>query len=266
MRRSISRFLVGLFAAPLMLASSSALADPNAAACANAQLIADGKCDFVVDSGGCETMCTPLSFVAACDGECNVSADVSCTGGCEASCMGSCTPGSIDCEGSCTTSCSASCMSSCPDTGCQSDCDADCSNRCKIACDVKPPSCDESCKVACDASCTVQANIDCHYGCTANIEGGCTTQCQTPKGALFCDGQYVNAGTTADDCLTYLENQGFNVQITTTCDATGCAIAATTCSAGPAIGSARDGLGIGAIAGMMMGLGLVVSRRRRRPS
>lgn len=261
MRRSISRFLVGLFAAPLMLVSSAALATPSAASCKNAQLIANGMCNFEV-SGGCTAMCTPLNFVAACDGECTAAPEVTCTGGCEASCMGSCTPGSIDCEGSCTTSCNASCMTSCVGADCQTDCDADCANRCKVSCEVNPPTCDASCKIACDTSCTVQANIDCHFGCTGNLQGGCTTQCATPKGALFCDGQYVNAGDSAADCLTYLENQGFQTSVTCTV-ASGCNLTGAVCSAGPAVGYADDGVGIAAIAGVMMGLGLVVSRRRR---
>ena len=269
MRRSPLPFLLGLFAAPLMLVSSAALADPSAADCKNAQLIADGSCDLEV-SGGCETDCKPLKLVAACDGECTADPEVSCTGTCEASCSASCTAGSIDCSGSCTTTCKSSCQSSCTNSDCQNDCEADCTNRCDVACSVDPPDCEASCHASCGASCTVQANIDCHEKCTVDLEGGCKTQCQTPKGALFCGGQYVNAGDTIDDCLTYLENQGFDVTVNTTCDTTnGCDVSvgnlgSAACSVGPALGSSRDGLGIGAIAGAMLGLGLVASRRRRR--
>ena len=270
MRRSIAPFLVTLFAAPLLLVSSAALAGPSAASCKNAELIAGGSCTLEV-SGGCETDCTPLKFVAACDGQCTVSASADCTGSCTASCETECTanPPSFDCATSCTTSCDAGCMTSCTDSGCQAQCQASCSNRCSVQCTATPPSadCKTKCAASCDADCTVQANASCSVMCSASLQGGCTTQCQTPKGALFCDGQYVDATTTLDDCITYLGNQGFNVQVNATCDANGCAASVTTCSAGPAVGAAaRDGLGVGAIAGMMIGLGLVVSRRRRRPS
>jgi hypothetical protein len=258
----------GLFAAPLMLASSAALAAPGADACNNIELVATGQCDFEV-SGGCTADCTPINFVAACDGKCTASADVTCTGGCEASCMEDCqvNPGSFDCTGSCTTSCEAGCTGRCSDSGCLTDCKASCSNRCQVQCSATPPSatCDVQCKASCDASCQVQANVDCHVSCTADIQGGCTAACDTPRGALFCNGQYVDVPGNVDDCLAYLENLGLTVTAECSVTAGGSECSASIgCSAANTLGDGKNGLGAGAIAGLVMGLGLAVSRRRRK--
>lgn len=270
MRRSLSRLILGLFAAPVMLASSAALAAPGAEACNNVQLVATGQCDFEV-SGGCEADCTPLNLVAACDGKCDVSADVSCSAGCVADCKGGCdvNPGSFDCNASCTTSCEAGCSARCSDAGCISDCKASCSNRCQVECSATPPSatCDVQCKASCDASCQVQANVDCHVKCTTDLQGGCQVACQSPKGALFCNGQYVDVAGNVDDCLAYLENLGLTVTAECTVSASGSECSASIgCSAANTLGEGKNGLGAGAIAGLMMGLGLVVARRRNKKS
>jgi hypothetical protein len=272
MRPSISRLLIGLFAAPLMLASSAALASPGADACGNIELLLQGSCDFEV-AGGCKADCTPLNFVAACDGQCTATADLSCTGGCEASCETECNvnPGSFDCAANCDTTCKASCSSSCSDSACQTNCEASCGNRCELKCKADLPSadCTAQCKASCDASCTVQANVDCQVMCSASLQGGCEVACDTPRGALFCPDpsgrpQYVNVPGSVDDCIAYLESQGLQVQVTATCDANGCnGSASIGCAAAPNVG-ADSRLGVGAIAGLMMGAGMIVSRRRRR--
>jgi hypothetical protein len=84
-----------------------------------------------------------------------------------------------------------------------------------------------------------------------------------PTGAVFCGNppQYVNIGAVAENCLTYLENQG--ITTTTTCKLGSGCTTAVGCSASPALG-ATDRWGALGITGLMVGLGLVVSRRRRR--
>lgn len=268
MRRSMSRFILGLFAAPVMFSTSAALAAPGADACNNVQLVANGKCDFEV-TGGCEADCTPLNFVAACDGKCDVDADVTCSASCETDCMAGCTvdTGSFDCEGSCTSDCDARCDQSCSDSGCSADCHASCTNRCDVQCSATPPSasCDVQCKASCNASCQVQANVDCYVKCTADIEGGCKVACESPKGALFCNNQYVDVGDNVDDCLNYLENLGLTVSASCDLSAGGAECSANIgCSATNTLGSSEDRWGAGAIAGLVMGLGLVASRRRKK--
>jgi hypothetical protein len=246
-----------------MLASSAALADP----CGGFEALASGKCEYEV-SGGCTADCTPLNFVAACDGQCTAGASVDCTGTCGASCETECMvdPGKFDCEGTCSSSCRSSCDGSCSDSGCIAQCQASCDNRCAIKCEAVSPSadCTAKCSARCDASCTVQANVDCSVKCSADIEGGCKTQCSEPQGALFCGGQYVHA-SDLDACVAYLATQGFDVSVDTHCDAGGCEVSAGVgCSATPYVGALGERWGVGAIAGLMMGLGMFVSRRRRR--
>lgn len=268
MRRSITRLLFGLSAAPLLLlGSSAALASPGAEACNNIELLSTGQCEFEL-SGGCQADCTPLNFVAACDGQCTVAAAVDCTGGCQASCEADCnvSPPAFDCETNCTGTCGASCMASCSDSACQAECHASCDRRCSIDCAATPPTadCTARCSASCGASCKVQANVDCNVTCSADLEGGCKVQCEDPKGALFCDGQYVNVTGSFDDCVAYLESKGLGFTATGGCVGSSCSgSVAVGCSAAPAVGAVDTRAGVGAIAGLMLGLGLFVSRRRR---
>lgn len=262
MQRFSSRLLIGLVAAPLMLVSSAAWA--GLGACGNFEAVASGSCDFEV-SGGCEAQCVPLNFVAACDGQCNASATADCTGGCEASCEADCdaNPGSFECEGECSSTCQASCSGSCDgSSSCQAQCSASCDNRCAVQCKATPPSatCKAKCQASCDASCKVQANVDCSVDCSASLEGGCKVDCSEPEGALFCNGQYVDVGDNVDSCLDALQNIGFGYSVS--CTGTECS-ASIGCAAAPA-GSMDTRTGVGALTGLMVGLGMLVSRRRRR--
>jgi MYXO-CTERM domain-containing protein len=45
------------------------------------------------------------------------------------------------------------------------------------------------------------------------MQGGCEAQCTQPKGALFCDGQYVDAGNNLQECLDALVAT-FKIEIT----------------------------------------------------
>src|SRR5688572_13363848 len=89
------------------LGASTASAATNP--CGNIEITAIGECHFEFE-GGCTAKCEPLSFVAACDGECNASieggCDVDCQAGCEADCEVD--PGSFECSASCETDCNAS--------------------------------------------------------------------------------------------------------------------------------------------------------------
>ena len=90
---------------------------------------------------------------------------------------------------------------------------------------------------------------------------------QDPEGALFCGGQWVDVGADADACINYLETLGLDVTFSGSCetDLNGSSSCSATigCSAAPALTS-DDHLGAIGIAGVMVGLGLAASRRRRR--
>ncbi len=277
MRRSIPQSIFALLAAPVLFFAQSASAAPSADACGNIALVATGSCHLDV-TGGCSAKCEPLTFQAACDGKCNVAIDATCTASCNTQCQTDCTvdPGSFDCEGKCETDCGGSCMSRCSASGDQANCSAYCQESCKSTCQgqckVVPPSadCNAKCNGCCGGSCTVDANFDCSLKCTADLKGGCTADCTAPDGALFCTDQngrdqYVHV-TNLADCEAYIASN-FNVKVeasaTATCNANGCqgvGTAGVGCSTQP-IGSAP--LDVGAIATMAMGLGLIVSRRRR---
>lgn len=271
MRPSFPRLFAVLAAAPLMLASSAALAGPSgAAACANIELVTDGTCQYIIS--GCSAECTPPNLVAACSGQCMVDVDPNCTGGCQTTCEASCkaNPGSFQCTGDCEDTCEADCQSDCTESACLSDCQNTCENQCQVSCQATPPSvsCTDQCQASCNASCTVDANIGCHEMCSVSLQGGCQASCNDPTGALFCDGQYVDLGSDPAACIAYLESQGLSVNVDCSITETGgtCSVANGLggCNAAPGLGAAREPLGVAGIAGMVIGLGLVASRRRRR--
>ena len=272
MRRSISRFLFGLFAAPLLLVPASAWAGD---ACGKFDFSNGLSCGIEV-SGGCQADCTPVNFVAACDAQCTGSAEVSCTGGCETDCEAKCTvdPGTFECQASCEADCGTRCDTGCAanatsGSGCAEECKGSCTSHCSLSCKATPPSadCTVRCQASCDASCTVESNIMCSAGCTADITGGCDVQCQAPEGAIFCNGQYVDA-TDITGCITELATQGITVDVTgqVSCGVNGCTsgLGLSTCAVGPAVGASDGPLGVAGMAAGLLGLGLFAARRRRR--
>jgi hypothetical protein len=72
--------------------------------------------------------------------------------------------------------------------------------------------CMPTCTTACGASCTAKANVECQLSCqeTSYVEceekmvEKCETDCKQTGGAIFCDGQFVNADN-ADSCADELE-------------------------------------------------------------
>ena len=277
MRRSIPQSIFALLAAPVLFLATSASAAPSADSCGNIALVATGECHLDV-TGGCSAKCEPISFQAACDGKCDVAIDATCTASCGGTCQADCAAkaGSFDCEGSCETDCGASCAGNCSADSDQATCTGYCKESCKSTCQGRckavPPSadCTAQCNGCCGGSCNVQANFDCSYKCTADLKGGCTADCTAPDGALFCTDQngqeqYVHV-TNLTDCEAYLLSN-FSVKVqasaSATCDTNGCTGIGTAgigCSTRP-VGSAP--LDVGAIAAMAVGLGLIVSRRRR---
>lgn len=280
MRRSIPQSIFALLAAPVLFLATSASAAPSADSCGNIALVATGDCHLDV-SGGCDAKCEPLQLEAACDGKCDISVDATCSTSCTGQCEADCNlqPGSFDCQGSCETDCSASCDGNCSADADKATCTGYCQESCKSTCQsrcttVAPKAdCKAKCSMCCEGSCTAKANFDCSYKCTADIKGGCTADCKAPEGALFCTDQngreqYVHVNNL-EDCVAYLEaNFSIDIKFTAsgnvqcsggTCTSDG--TASLGCSTAPVGSSPLD---VGAIATMAVGLGLVVSRRRRQ--
>ncbi|MFO0762196.1 MAG: hypothetical protein U0359_37500 [Byssovorax sp.] len=264
--------LAGLFAASLLAVASPAEAAPGAEACNNIALTASAQCEVVV-SGGCATQCTPPSFELACDGECDVSASASCTASCEADCATACQvdPGSFDCQADCQATCDGDCAGRCDSsldkTHCETRCKATCSSDCSASCTGTAPSatCESKCQASCGGSCDVEANVDCYVSCESKLSGGCKTQCEAPEGALFCDGQYVDVGQSLDDCVAYLQ-ASLNITVSgyAECKGNTCTAEASASCSCATVGASRPPYDLAGLAGAALGVGLLVSRRRRR--
>ena len=197
-------------------------------ACGNIDVEAEAQCELVARGVECEAKCTPLNVEAACasrlqvncDSRCFVDADSDCAAECRADCTGPCEvdPGKFDCAAACRADCEGGCQGTCEASDnsarCESSCRANCSAECDGSCDVELPEvdCDRKCEASCDGSCRAEASVDCQVDCQnqrfANCEvevtGGCKADCQGEKGAVFCDGRYVDHGNNLQNCLDAL--------------------------------------------------------------
>ncbi|MDB4976835.1 MAG: keratin associated protein [Myxococcaceae bacterium] len=156
---------------------------------------------------GCETTCTSMA---------STSCETSCGSGCTTDCMAqAATPAPKNCMGLCVSNCQGSCTQdgthkSC----CGHNCEARCEDECKNAPApvAQPAECQTTCTSACSGSCTAQANTECQISCQdvvytqceTELVDVCMTTCEQKGGAIFCDGQFINA-TNADSCSAELK-------------------------------------------------------------
>ncbi|MFT3926685.1 MAG: hypothetical protein QM778_29340 [Myxococcales bacterium] len=221
------------------LGSLTWLAGPQVAraeetACGNIFLTGDAKCEWR-EKEECKTECTTEKVVTACvakiytscENQCTASASTECEAGCTQSCTTDCDAQAAMDTPSCEELCDADCKKSCTDdeTGrvqgcCMHNCEARCERKCEDAPDVmEPAQCGESCTTACGGSCTAQANVQCqqdcqtqtYQECETELVTTCNTKCEDDGGAIFCDGQFVNAAN-AKDCAADLKAK-FNFDI-----------------------------------------------------
>jgi hypothetical protein len=259
-----------LSAAPFVLSAASARAD---GACGKFDFSKGVDCRVEV-SGGCKADCTPLKFEASCSGGCTVTANATCVDTCGATCVAQCDPAKLDCFAGCHTECDQPTIDTCkknqPNADCTNVAKAQCDMHCNAACEVPQNNCTEHCHACCTGSCDTQINFDCDYQCFAKLEGGCNVQCEDPKGALFCNGQYI-AASDVDACIQELQNKGIAVDVsargTVTCDVSGCKSAGSAngvaCAASP-LGPAESDVGTWGLAAFGVALGFAVERRRRQ--
>lgn len=254
---------------------------PNEARAADGGVTDNGPCgnfDFsaglsckVEVSGGCTAQCTPFKFEVACTGKCNATADTKCTNDCGTQCVAQCDPKLLDCYAGCHTECDQPTTDQCtqkhPNEDCVTMAKAQCDTRCKEACKVPSNNCEEHCNRCCTGACTTQVNFDCDFSCRAELKGSCQAHCDKPEGAIFCNGQYVNA-SDVKSCLSYLATKGIKVDVSATasgsCSGDSCngqaSVKASGCAAAP---GSNDGVaGALGVIGVALAAGLV--RRRRR--
>lgn len=299
MHKLIAPFLIGAaaFAVPMLVPST---AHAGLEACGDIHVEASAKCEAIA-TGGCDVECTNLSFEAAChaegqascSGQCNLQADASCTGacdikGCETKCNGD--QVKFDCAANCTAGCDADCAGSCESkcgtdseckSSCQGSCKATCQGECKGSCTGEFPDCKTKCEASCKGQCEAKINTSCQVdcqsnlqaSCTSKLQGGCKAKCESPEGAVKCDGEYVDNNGNAQACLDALTawtaqiNASASGSATASCkngkceaSAEGEAEASCATAPGPRAGGAAFALGaFGLIAAWAMG-------RRRRES
>jgi len=286
--RTIAQLVVGLltFAVPV-LATSNASAGLDA--CGDIHVEANAQCEVVVGAE-CDARCEPVRFEAACaadlqascEGQCDASFEASCTASCQGSCQAECevNPPSFSCSAECNANCGANCDAQCSASGnkgeCRASCEASCSAECDASCSATPgsASCEAKCEASCEGECTAEANLDCqvecqasgYVDCKADLQGGCEVRCDDPEGALFCDGQYVDAGNNLEKCVAALE-AALNIEVEGyahgECSGNKCeAEAGVSCALMPGSPGSLDSRVLAALAA---GLGVaVVARRRRR--
>jgi hypothetical protein len=281
--RRIARLLVASVAVASTFAITQTARAESLEACGDFFFdpVGDVECTVEVE-GGCEAACTPVSVEVecaadlqiGCQGGCDVDIEVGCDVDCEADCNIDCDPGTFDCGVECSAGCEADCDAQCNDSECSASCSANCSASCSASCEASPPTCEGGCQAKCEGQCKAEASascqIDCqaegYIDCKADLQGGCEVACQEPKGAVFCDGQWVNTDDL-DSCVDAIIAR-FDIEVTgyaeADCSGNTCtAEAGASCSACSMAPSSVDSqLGF-----MMVGLaaaGLAVARRRTR--
>ncbi len=270
--------LGGLLVAP-SLASAGTLD-----ACGDIRLEAQAECELVAQ--GCDVQCTPLVVEAACAGSlqvecaggCDLDAEVECTSSCRGDCEAQCRvdPGGFDCNVGCEADCDASCSAKCDsgDSECFAGCEANCSAECDASCEVLAPDADcvASCEACCSGSCRAEINLDCQLDCqadgfiecSADVQGGCEADCSEAGGALFCDGNYVDAGANLDQCIDAIEgllDGEVEGSASLQCEGGECRFdseGALSCS----VGDSSDRAPIGIALGLFIGIALLGRRRR----
>jgi MYXO-CTERM domain-containing protein len=281
--------LVSSAAVALLGAANEVEAQADLGACNNIYVEAGGECTVIPPSVDCEADCTPIKVEASCaaklqvqcDASCNANVDVGCDATCTADCMGECNlkPGEFNCQAYCQADCSGSCAAECAGgeggAHCRASCEATCTGDCNAECKVTPPTadCNVKCEAGCKGSCHAKANIDCQakcqadgfVKCEADVTGGCKVDCMSEKGALFCEGYYVDANDNAQMCLDALK-AALDVDYYATAEGecregmcTGKADASVGCSALPGDKSAASSLLL-----MLGGLAVYGARRRRQ--
>ncbi len=258
----------------LLLTTSSFAQREDAGPCGKFDFSAGFDCKIEVE-GGCTAQCTPLSFKAGCSGGCTASATTDCTGSCGTQCLAECNPELLDCFAGCHAECDADVQAQCEAKGGQADCAeqavAQCDMHCEASCEVPPSSCQDHCVSCCNGGCQTQVNFDCDFDCFAELSGGCDVNCSRPEGALFCNGQFVNAADITGCINWLLTEKGIEVDVS--------ASASLNCSGGNCdLGAALDGgacsvraAGLGRdvpdaeglLALMLLGLGVSVRRGRK---
>jgi hypothetical protein len=195
-------------------------------ACGGIFLSASSACEYRPKEE-CMTQCMTTAVEESCVSELYNDCQTSCTATATTDCQSACT---TSCNDDCTTtattdkapSCMDLCLADCDGTGAGDACGSaahrepcsrcekhNCAKRCAEKCGDDPQAakvtsvteCTPTCSNACSASCTAKVNTQCQVDCQERtytqceqkMVEHCDTECKDKGGAIFCDGQFVNA-------------------------------------------------------------------------
>jgi len=213
-------------------------------ACGGIFLSGDAACEYRPKEQcmtECMTVAVEHSCVAQiyneCETECTATASVECESTCTDSCVDNCTTTTTTsnaptCQELCLADCdSANDAGTCGKSKHKGPCSRceqhNCAKRCEEKCGDDPQpkkvmtvtECMPTCTTACSASCTAKANTQCQTDCqertyvqceTSMVEQ-CNTTCKQKGGAIFCDGQFINA-SNVNSCSDELETK-INIEV-----------------------------------------------------
>lgn len=283
------RIISAFTASVLLLGLSPSTAHAKALdKCGGIYLTSASHCEFKPVQQ-CETTCSTTSV----DQVCAQSTYNMCSASCTTTDTTSCTQSRSEaCSMECDTIVNKSSREVCVEE-CSDDCTSEaiskhhfggdanrCSQSCKHDCNVQCERCSETdqttdCMTKCTSvvenECLEQVNRDCvlscqtdnYTTCETDTVNTCNTTCKDKGGAIFCDGQYINASNLQDCADQLAEEFSFNIDIdvdatvTTTVNGTK-KTAKANCSFGPA-SPGSEGMLVGALAV----LGLAIARRRK---
>ena len=283
-----------LVGAVLWLADTTT-AKAELAACGGVFLSGDAKCEYR-EKEQCMTECKTTTVEKACvakvytscENQCTETATTTCSSSCSQSCTSQCqtevtSSKPANCMGLCTSDCQKSCRDGGRRGAC---CGYTCNDRCEEKCKDAPAQvtqmteCTNACMSACSGSCTAQVNVECQLNCQeltytqceTELVETCETKCMDDGGAIFCDGQFVNA-SNAKSCADEIKAKiNIDIDVKATANAAGDALdnaadkaedrADDVCSVS-AVGMGSKGLSSLALLSLSAGV-LTVQRVRRR--
>jgi hypothetical protein len=139
--------------------------------------------------------------------------------------------------------------------------------------------CAAKCQASCQGECRADANLTCQAYCQANgyakceadLKLKCQGECKMSNRPVLCSGQYIDRGDNFQECIDALKSR-LNITVSgtssssgtcqnNTCTGTAQAEGTASCATLPVRG--RGGALGGAVAGMLVALGLMGRRRRQ---
>lgn len=200
--------------------------------CGNIRFEGLSNCEVRL-SAQCSASCSELGIyktacatklVQTCGPQCTLSANATCSDSCTVQCKSDCDNGinvicSHNCFAECTTTRDASCKGKADAEQCAATWDANCDSECGAKCVTVDGGCYQHCIECCDGSCTADANMDCQQVCQTNqieqckqeFRASCEASC-SGDGALFCNGEFIIAGSQIEACINALAAQGVTVK------------------------------------------------------